>query len=115
SLIFLTAAVVIQAVQIKSRVELVEVPVSVKGSSGQFASGLTKDAFTIREAGKIQTITNFSIDPVPLSAAVVVDMGISENALNKVKASFPTLVGSFAENDELAIYRFEKTVEKLTD
>lgn len=103
-----------QDVQIKSRVELVEVPVSVK-TSGSFASGLTKEAFTIKEAGKIQTITNFSIDPVPISAAVLFDTGISENALNKVKTSFPALLGAFAEDDEIAIYRFEKTVEKVTD
>jgi VWFA-related protein len=114
-LLFLASALFAQDVQIKSRVELVEVSVSVKASNGTFASGLTKEAFTIREAGKVQKITDFSIDPVPISAAVLVDTGVTENALSRVKTSFPALLGAFADDDEVAIYRFEKTIEKITD
>jgi len=96
-------------------VELVVVPVTVKGPDGGLATGLTKDAFIVKEAGKTQAITSFSIDPIPLSAAILIDTGISEAALTRVKSSFPALIGAFADEDEIAVYRFEKSVERLTD
>ncbi len=104
-----------QDVQIRSRVELVLVPVTVKGPQGTPVAGLTKDAFSVKEAGKAQTITSFSIDPVPISAAIVLDTGVSETALTRVKTSFPALLGAFAEDDEIGVYRFDKSVEKISD
>jgi VWFA-related protein len=114
-LCFCSSLLTAQDVQIRSRVELVLVPVTVKASSGTPAAGLTKEAFSVKEAGKNQTITSFSIDPVSISASVVIDTGISENALIRVKSSFPALLGAFADDDEIAVYRFDKSVEKLID
>jgi VWFA-related protein len=96
-------------------VELVLVPVTVKASNGTLAAGLPRDAFSVKEAGKTQTITSFSVDPIPISATVLIDTGISENALIRVKSSFPALLGAFADDDEIAVYRFDKSVEKLMD
>ena len=104
-----------QEVQLRSRVELVVVPVSVKDRSDKLAAGLSQTDFTITEAGKKQTITAFSIDPVPISAAILIDTGVSEAALTRVKDSFPALMGAFADDDELVVYRFDKHVEKLLD
>jgi len=116
ALLSLCASVLIaQDGRIRSRVELVLVPVTVKGPNGTPATGLTRNAFTITEAGKVQTITSFSIDPVPLSAAIVLDTAITETALTRMKSSFPALLGAFADDDEIAVYRFEKSVEKLVD
>jgi VWFA-related protein len=115
-LLILTASLMsAQEVQLRSRVELVVVPVSVKEKNGRAAAGLTQNDFTISEAGKKQTITTFSIDPVPISAAILIDTGVSEAALTRVKSSLPTLMGAFAEDDEIAVYRFDKGVEKLMD
>jgi len=104
-----------QDVRIRSRVELVLVPVTVHKSNGTPAVGLTKDAFTVREGGKPQTITSFSIDPVPLSAAILIDTGVSETGLARVKTSFPALLGAFGDEDEIAVYRFDREVVKLAD
>ena len=104
-----------QEVQIRSNVELVVVPVTVKDKNGKLAGGLTQADFTISEAGKKQNITSFSIDPVPLSAVILIDTGISQEALTRVKNSFPALMGAFAEEDEIEVYRFDKHVEKLMD
>ncbi|HZI50899.1 MAG TPA: VWA domain-containing protein [Terriglobia bacterium] len=101
--------------QLRSRVELVVVPVSARGKNGRLVADLGQADFSITEAGKKQTITNFSIDPVPISAAILIDTGISEAALNRVKGSFPALMGAFADDDEIALYRFDKYVEKLMD
>ena len=104
-----------QEIQLRSRVELVVVPVSVKDRNGKLAIGLRQSDFSIQEAGKLQTITNFSIDPVPISAAILIDTGISETALTQIKNSFPALTGAFADDDEIAIYHFDQHVEKLLD
>jgi VWFA-related protein len=101
--------------QVRSRVEVVLVPVTAKGKNGRLEPGLTQADFSISEDGKKQTITSFSIDPVPISAAILIDTGISEQALTRVKSSFPVLVGAFAEDDELAVFSFDKHVEKLMD
>src|SRR5262245_4069288 len=86
-----------QQSQIRSNVELVLVPVSARGKNGRIIADLSAADFTVKEAGKKQTITSFSVDPVPISAAILIDTGISEVALNRVKASFPALMGAFAE------------------
>ena len=115
-LILLTSAPVpAQETQIRSRVEQVLVPVAAKGKNGRPATGLTQADFTISEEGKKQTITSFSVEPVPISAAIVLDTGISEASLERVKNSFPALMGAFAEDDEIAVYRFDKYVEKVMD
>jgi VWFA-related protein len=104
-----------QEVQLRSRVELVEVPVTVKARNGKLTADLTQNDFTITEAGKKQTITTFSIDPVPISVAILIDTGITETALTRVKDSFPTLMGALADDDEIAVYSFDKRVDKLMD
>jgi VWFA-related protein len=115
-LILLTSAPIpAQETQIRSRVEQVLVPVAAKGKNGRLATGLTQSDFTLSEDGKRQTITSFSVDPIPISAAILLDTGITEASLNRVKSSFPALMGAFAEDDEVAIYRFDKYVEKVMD
>jgi len=104
-----------QDIRLRTRVELVVVPVSVRDKSGKLVGDLKQSDFSISEAGKKQTITQFSIDPVPLSAVVLVDTGISEGALQRVKDSFPALLGALSEDDEVALYRFDKHVERLLD
>jgi VWFA-related protein len=115
-LILLTSAPIpAQQAQIRSRVELVLVPVAAKNKNGRVATGLNLSDFTLREDGKKQTIMSFSVDPVPLSAAIILDTGITEASLERVKSSFPALIGAFAEDDEIAVYRFDKYVERVMD
>ena len=61
--------------QLRARIELVVVPVNVRDSDGKLVTGLTKEDFTVKEDGIPQTISSFSLDPAPLSAAIVVDDG----------------------------------------
>jgi VWFA-related protein len=112
-LMVLTAAA--QDFQIRTRVDLVVVPVTVKASGDKLINGLHKEDFIILEDGQRQSITNFTVDPVPLSATVIVDTGLSADALSKVQQTFPALAGAFSEFDEVAAYRFDKDVVKLMD
>ena len=104
-----------QDYQIRTRVDLVVVPVTVKSSGDQLVSGLTKTDFRVIENGKQQLVTNFTIDPVPLSAVVIVDTGLSRKSFERIQKTLPTLAGTFSPFDEIAIYRFNTNVAKLAD
>jgi len=104
-----------QNYQIRTRVDLVIVPVTVKNSDNHLVSGLTKADFKIFENGKEQTISNFTIDPVPLSAAVLIDTGLTTKSYAKIQETLPALSGAFSQFDEVAVYRFDKYVAKLAD
>jgi VWFA-related protein len=104
-----------QDFQIRTRVDLVVVPVTVKASDDRLITGLQKDDFSVLENGQKQTITNFTIDPVPLSAVVVVDTGLSAGSLSKVQQTFPALAGAFSQFDEVSVYRYDKFVAKVLD
>src|SRR5262252_10301339 len=104
-----------QSYKIRAKIDLVVVPVTVKGSGDKLITGLTKDDFVLSEDGVRQTISNFSVEPVPLSAAVVVDTGLAADSLSKVQQTFPALAGSFSQYDEVAVYRYDKFVTKIID
>src|SRR5687767_13544823 len=82
--------------QIRARVDLVVVPVSVRDGNGFLVTGLERDDFSVFEDGKPQEITNFSIDAQPLSAAIVIDDGISGMALKRLVPLVPAIAGAFA-------------------
>jgi len=104
-----------QSYKIRAKIDLVVVPVTVKGSGDKLITGLTKNDFVILEDGSRQTISNFSIEPVPLSAAVVVDTGLGADSLSKVQQTFSALAGSFSQYDEVAVYRYDKFVTRIID
>src|SRR5262249_32776040 len=104
-----------QDFKLRAKVDLVVVPVTVKGSGDKLVAGLKQNDFAIFEDGRQQTISNFTTDPVPLSAAIVVDTGLSAGSLAKVKKTFSALSGAFSDFDEVAVYRYDKFVTKLLD
>ena len=115
ALMLLATAAGAQDFKIRAKIDLVVVPVTVKGSGEKLIAGLQKDDFAIVEDGRRQTITNFTADPVPLSAVVLVDTGLSSGSLSKIQQTFPALAGAFSEFDEVAVYRYDKFVTKVLD
>ena len=77
--------------------------------------GLTKENFSVYEDGVKQRISFFTSDPFPVSAAIIIDVGMPEIALRKVKETFSALVGSFSQFDELSIYTYGNTVKQQQD
>jgi VWFA-related protein len=102
-------------VDIKTRVDLVPVPVSARDRNGSLVTSLEKDDFTILEDGKPQSIASFSNDPQPLSAVLVVDTGMSGSELHRLTPLIGTLSHEFQEADEVAVYRYDHLVTKLVD
>jgi VWFA-related protein len=100
---------------IKVNVNAVPVPVTVKDATGRLFPGLTADNFSVYEDGKKQRINFFTSDPFPVSAAIIVDIGMPEIALRKVKETFSALTGSFSQFDELSLYTYGNTVKQQQD
>jgi VWFA-related protein len=101
--------------QLRARVELVVVPVNVRDSEGRLVTGLTKDDFKVLEDGVPQSISTFSIDPAPLSAAIIVDDGMGGNALKRVAGVLEVMTSGFSPEDEMASFRYDHFVWKLSD
>ena len=104
-----------QDFHLHTKVDLVVVPVSARDKSGNLVTSLTQDDFTILEDGRPQTIANFSTDPQPLSAAVIVDTGMGGAELHRLTPLIATLLREFKPSDEVAVYRYDHFVTKLSD
>ena len=113
--LFLAAVAYAQEFKIRAKIDLVVVPVTVKGAGDKLVTSLAKQDFVIFEDGRRQIITNFTSDPIPLSAAVVVDTGLPPESLSKIQKTFPALAGAFSQFDEVAVYRYDKFVAKVLD
>jgi VWFA-related protein len=93
----------------------VEVPVMVKDLDGRRVDGLGPKDFTVNENGREQTLTFFSSDPLLLSVAVIIDTGMSDDALQKVNQTYSSLIGNFSPYDEVSLYTYSSTVSQLAD
>jgi VWFA-related protein len=100
---------------IKVNVNAVPIPVTVKDASGRLFPGLHAENFSVYEDGVKQRISFFTSDPFPVSAAIVIDTGMPEIALRKVKDTFSALIGAFSQFDEVALYTYGNTVERQQD
>ena len=96
-------------------VNQVFVPVRVTDDSGRLISGLLHTDFSVYEDGKKQTMNFFTSDPFALSAAVVIDFGMPDLALQKVNQTFSTLEAAFSQYDEVALYTYSNTVSQMAD
>ncbi len=117
-LAILTVAVIFLAAeeiesQIRARVDLVVVPVSVRDNNGNLISGLTETDFAVFEDGAKQSISNFSTDIPPLSIAILFDDAMDTRDLNRAVAAFPQLLQGVRSEDEVALYRYDNAVWEL--
>jgi VWFA-related protein len=101
--------------QFRAGVELVDVPVNVRDSDGKLVTGLTKEDFIVTEDRVRQSISYFSIDPAPLSAAIVVDDGMGGNALKRLVPLLEVMIAGFSPEDEMVSFRYDHFVWKLSD
>lgn len=93
----------------------VQIPVTVKDREGRMVDGLLPTDFTVMENGMKQKLSFFTADPFALSVAIVLDLGMSDSAVQKVNQTFPALVGAFAPYDEVSLYTFSSTVSQVSD
>ena len=101
--------------KIKVVTNLVLVPVSVKDDGGHLVDGLLPKDFSVFEDGKKQDLKLFIVDPFPLSAAVVLDVGMPDAAVQKINQTYSALAGAFSPYDEVSLYTYSTTVSQVVD
>ena len=93
----------------------VEVPVTVKDSKGNLVPGLTWRNFRVLENGQPQRMVLFTVDPFPISAAIVVDQSLTQDTMEKVNASLKALQGAFTPSDEIAVFTYNNGPRERTE
>jgi VWFA-related protein len=91
------------------------VPVTVKDSDGHLVDGLLPKDFSVFEDGRKQDLKFFTSDPFPLSAAVVLDIGMPDTAVQKITQTYTALAGAFSPYDEVSLYTYSSTVSQVMD
>ena len=95
-------------------VNFVEIPFTVKDSKGQLVPGLTWRDVRVYENGLRQQIRLFTVDPIPLSVAIVIDQSVTFDTMQKINASLEALQSSFTPYDEVAIFTYNNGVQQQT-
>lgn len=93
-----------------STTNFVEIPVTVKDGSGRMVEGLLPKDFSVYENGVRQKLTYFTSDPLAISAAVLIDVGMSDIALRKVQSGLQAIQGAFSQYDEVGVYTYGNSV-----
>jgi VWFA-related protein len=97
-----------------TQTNFVEVPVTVKDSKGQLVPGLTWRNFRVMENGQPQRLVLFTVDPFPISAALVIDQSLPQDTMQKVNQSLAALQGAFTPSDEMAVFTYNNGPQERT-
>jgi Ca-activated chloride channel homolog len=104
-----------QLPQFATTVQVVEVYASVTDARGEPLRGLSQDRFTVREDGKIQTISTFAESEFPLSVAVGVDRSwsMAGDRLADAKAGARTLLAELRPDDQAMVVAIGGAVDTV--
>jgi VWFA-related protein len=100
--------------KLRVQTNFVEVPFTVKDNKGKLVPGINWREVRVYENGVPQRITNFTVDPFPLSVALVIDQSLTFDNMSKVNASLSALQGAFAPYDEVAVYTYNNGPQQRT-
>jgi Ca-activated chloride channel family protein len=96
----------------KAESELVVLHVSVRDSGGRYITGLERDAFTVIDDGKPQTLEMFSADEVPASVGFLIDNSNSMRPnRERVIASAVEFARHSHPKDEIFVLTFNEQVQ----
>lgn len=97
------------------RTNFVEVPFTVKDNKQRLVPGITWREVRIYENNLPQRLSIFTVDPFPLSVAIVIDQSLTPDNMAKVNNSLAALQGAFAPYDEAAVYTYNNGPQRRTD
>jgi VWFA-related protein len=110
--LLLPSAIAQERPTFKAESELVVLHVSVRDRGGRYISGLERDAFTVIDAGKPQTIEMFSGDDVPASIGFLID---NSNSMRPNRDRVIAAAVEFAKQshpeDHIFVMTFNERVE----
>ncbi|MGA7155896.1 MAG: VWA domain-containing protein, partial [Acidobacteriaceae bacterium] len=95
-------------------VQFHEIPFTVKDSKGHLVPGLTYRDVRVYENGLRQHVTFFSVDPLPLSVALVIDQSVTHDTMEKINDSLAALQGAFSPYDQVAVFTYNNGVKEQT-
>lgn len=104
-----------EAFTLHVQTNFVEVPFTVKDSKGRPVPGLTWRDVRIYENGLRQEMALFTVDPFPLSVALVIDQSMTYDNMAKVNNALGALQGAFAPYDEVAVFTYNNGPKMQTD
>jgi VWFA-related protein len=93
----------------RSGVDLVNVTATVTDEDGRFVSGLRREDFTVYEDGKLQDVSHFSNDRVPVSLGLLLDTSGSMSAekMSAARSAIDRLIYELlGKDDELFLVDF---------
>jgi VWFA-related protein len=92
----------------------VNVPFTVKDSRGHLMPGLKLRDVRVYENGVLQSPRLWTVDPYPLSVAVVIDQSVPFDTMTKINNSLSSLQGAFSKYDEVAVFTYNNGVKMQT-
>jgi VWFA-related protein len=84
----------------------VEVPFTVKDSKNRLVSGLTWRDVRVYENNVRQRLTLWTVDPFPMSVALVIDQSVTADTMAKVNNALGAIQGAFTAFDEVAVFTY---------
>jgi VWFA-related protein len=111
------AAIIDQGFSFRTSVELINVTATVTDAQGRFVSGLKPEDFEVYEDGKLQTISQFDSERVPVSLGITLDtsgsmagekIAAAQSAVNRF------LYDLLGEQDEVFLIRFDGRVSLVS-
>ena len=99
----------------RTQTNFVEIPFTVKDSKNQLVPGLSWREVRVFENGLRQKLAIFTVDPFPLSVALVIDQSMTFDEMTKVNNSLAALQGAFTPYDEIAVFTYNNGPRKQTD
>lgn len=104
-----------EAFTLHVQTNFVEVPFTVKDNKGRLVPGLTWRDVRVYENGLRQQMSIFTVDPWPLSVALVIDQSMTYDNMTKVNNALAALQGAFAPFDEIAVFTYNNGPRMQTD
>jgi VWFA-related protein len=95
-------------------VNFVDVPVTVKDSKGNLVAGLTYRDFKVFENDTREPLKTFSVDPMPLSIAFIIDQSLTADVMAKVNDSLGAIQGALTPYDEVAVFSYNNGAQERT-
>ena len=99
----------------KVNVDVVQVTVTVSDGRGKFIPGLPQGAFHVFEDNRVQTITHFASEDVPLELLVAIDIsGSMSPTMPKLKTAVKEFLKSVPPQDQVTLLGFNDSIFTLT-
>ncbi|HEX7138918.1 MAG TPA: VWA domain-containing protein [Vicinamibacterales bacterium] len=96
-------------------VDVVQVTVTVSDGRGKFIPGLPQSAFRVFEDNRVQRITHFASENVPLELLVAIDIsGSMTPAMPKLKTSVKEFLSAVPPENQVTLLGFNDSIFTLT-